>query len=294
MTVSEEDGKKAAESGEPKKLGKLGRLGRSPRAGSAKKPAATRAPLTAPAETPAETPAPNGSEPGVAGIAQPTGKKTRDRANSLVVGGEPRVSLLPPSIRQKRRQAKTARYVGLGLVGVMVLVAAAIVATTFIAGQMNQQLVDEQAQTQSILQQQGKFVEVNAVQDQVGLTKAAQQVGASTEIDWKGYLTKVQNTLPETVVITSVSLDSSSPLGPYAQATAPLQGSRVATLTFTVTSPTLPEVPVWLDALATLPGFADAVPGTVTMEADGTYTSDITLHVNEKAFDGRFQTKKDK
>ena len=291
MTVSEEDGKKPAESGEPKKPGKLARPGRSPRASSAKKPTAARAPMTAPAETPVATSTANTTE-----AAQPAEKKTTrvDRANSIVVGGEPRVSLLPPSIRQKRRQTKTARRVALALVGVVVLVAAAIVATTFIAGQMNQQLLNEQAQTQSILQQQGKFVEVHAVQDQVSLTKAAQQVGASTEIDWKGYLTKVQNTLPETVVITSVSLDSASPLGPYAQATAPLQGSRVATLTFSVTSPTLPEVPVWLDALSTLPGYADAVPGTVTMEADGTYTSDITLHVNEKAFDGRFQTKKGK
>lgn len=287
MTVSEEDSQKPAEGGEPKKSGKLKRPSRPPRAVSVKKPAATRAPLTAPAETSV----PSGSE-----TARPDGKKASrvDRANSIVVGGEPRVSLLPPSIRQKRRQTKTARRVALALVGVVVLVAAAIVASTFIAGQMNQQLVDEQAQTQSILQQQGKFVEVRAVQDQVSLTKAAQQVGASTEIDWKGYLTKVQNTLPETVVITSVSLDSASPLGPYAQATAPLQGSRVATLTFTVTSPTLPEVPVWLDALSTLPGYSDAVPGTVTIEADGTYTSDITMHVNEKAFDGRFQTKKGK
>ncbi len=87
-------------------------------------------------------------------------------------------------------------------------------------------------------------------------------------------------------------VDSASPLALYAQSTAPLQGARVATISFAAKSPTLPEVPAWLNALATLPGFADATPGSVTLDATtNVYTVNITMHVNDAAFDNRFDPK---
>ena len=75
----------------------------------------------------------------------------------------------------------------------------------------------------------------------------------------------------------------------YAQATAPLQGSRVATLTISARSPQLPQVPSWLDALRSLPGFVDAVPGSVTLDQQSnTYTVNITMHINQDAYSKRF------
>jgi hypothetical protein len=130
-------------------------------------------------------------------------------------------------------------------------------------------------------------VEVRKVQQQIELIQAAEQVGAATEINWEQYLGAVQSTLPANVSLDTINIDSITPFSAYSQATAPLQGARVATLTFTAKSSTLPQVPTWLDALATLPGYADASPGSVTRDETGAYSVSITLHINQSAFTNR-------
>jgi glycerate-2-kinase len=212
--------------------------------------------------------------------------------DSLIVGGEPRVDLLPPEVRAERRAKRMRRSLAYGVLGLAVVVVIATGGTSLLALNSQVQLAAEQARTGVLLAQQAKFLDVRKVQDQVKLIEAAQQVGASTEIDWQAYLNSVQSTLPANVTITTVKIDSASPLAVYAQPTAPLQGARVATLSFTASSPTLPQVPVWLDALATLKGFADAVPGSVALDTTtNTYTVNITMHINEAAFEKRFAAK---
>jgi hypothetical protein len=149
-------------------------------------------------------------------------------------------------------------------------------------------LLAEQAQTNALLAEQTKYLDVRKVQAEVSRIKAALRTGASTEIAWKPYLDAVQKTLPGNVTIETVKIESSSPVTPYAQSTAPLQGARVATLSFSARSPTLPEVPTWLDNIQGLPGFADALPDTLAKNDDGSYTVNITMHINEGAFSKRF------
>jgi hypothetical protein len=210
----------------------------------------------------------------------------------LVIGGEPRVDLLPDEIRALRRGSSTRRALGLGVVGVLVLTLGGIAGSSFLASSAASDLTTAQNDTTELLAQQGKYIEVRKVQDQMKTVEAAQQVGASTEIDWRDYLLRVQATLPPNVALQTITIDSSSPLAAYAQATAPLQGLRVATLSFTAQSPTLPQVPSWLDSLASLPGFVDAVPGSVTLDQQSNlYTVNITMHINQDAYSKRFAPK---
>jgi len=214
------------------------------------------------------------------------------RAETLKIGGEPRADLLPPELRTQRKALKTLRRLWLGVVILVVLMVlgTGLGALQTFAVQVN--LASEQTKTTALLLEQRKYIAVRAVQDDAEMVKAAQEVGTSTEIDWQKYLKAVQTTLPANVVLTSVTIEAGSPLQSYTQATVPLQGARVATLSFTATSPTLPQVPAWLDSLTGLPGFADASPGSVTREeATGVYTVDITMHISEAAFTNRFATK---
>lgn len=211
------------------------------------------------------------------------------RAEILVIGGEPRVDLLPPEVRKERNAKVTRRRLALGIAGVIVIVVVGAGAASAFALQAQTRLLDEQARTTYLLTQQGKYGEVRSVQDEVNLAQAAQRVGASTEIDWKKYLDRVRTTLPASVGIDTVTVDSATPLALYTQSTAPLQGARVATVSFTAKSSVLPDVPTWLNALATLPGFADAIPGSVKLDVpSGVYTVNITMHVNDAAFAHRF------
>lgn len=211
------------------------------------------------------------------------------KEQALAIGAEPRADLLPLEVQRERRAKVLRRRMGLGVLGAIAVIAVATAASFALNVQAQVQLLDEQNRTPELIAEQGKYVAVSQVQQQLTLSEAAQQVGVSTEINWKDYLQKVQSTLPASVTIDTVNVESASPVALYSQPTAPLQGPRVATVEFSVKSSALPDVPAWLTALATLPGFADALPGSATLdEASGVYTVHITMHVNEAAYSHRF------
>lgn len=207
---------------------------------------------------------------------------------NLVIGGESKVDLLPQELRVKRKGKVLRRRLGFLVILVAVLVTGASALVRAQAIQAKVDLSIEQSNAQSILLQQRKYGEVQKIQRQADTIAAAQQVGTSTEINWRNYLISVAKTLPPNVTLDSVNIDSATPFASYAQASAPLQGERIATLSFTAISSTLPQVPQWLLALATLPGYSDANPGSVNRTETGTYSVNITMHINQAAFTNRF------
>ena len=213
---------------------------------------------------------------------------SKPKGEALVLGGESRADLLPPEVLLKRKAKVVRRRLGFVILVIALLVIGGTALVRAQAQQAQANLAIEQANTQSLLMQQRKYIEVRKVQQQVDTIIAARQVGTSTEINWEQYLTSVQATLPPNVTIDTINIDSATPFAPYTQATAPLQGARIATLSFTAKSSTLPQVPAWLDALTTLPGYADASPGSVTRNETGAYSVSITMHINEAAFTNRF------
>jgi hypothetical protein len=214
------------------------------------------------------------------------------RAAGLGAGVEPRVDLLPPEVRAERRSGQMVgrAWLAVGVVAALVVIGTG--AATLYSENAKSKLADSQAQTSGLLAQQAKYKDVRTYQTQSALVSAAQSVGGATEIDWNTYLAKVQASLPSGVTITAVTLASADPLKTFAQATTPLQGERVATLTFTATSAELPAVPTWLDDLTKLPGYTDASPGSVAFDATTKlYTANITMHITQAAYSGRFTTK---
>ncbi|MBA8989125.1 hypothetical protein FHW23_000357 [Curtobacterium pusillum] len=210
----------------------------------------------------------------------------------LVIGGVPRADLLPPEVLVHRRQRATVRRGWLGVIVVAAVVALGVGLSTMDNVSSAAQLRVAQDEGTSLLQQQGQYSEVRKVESRTALAEAGQAVGGAPEIDWSGYLDKVQASLPTGVTIVGVTVDSASPLESYEQPTTPLQGERVATLTFEADSPTLPSIPDWLDSVHGLTGFVDANANAVTLNSEtGHYTVDMTLHINEKAFDGKYAEK---
>ncbi|GAA4674073.1 hypothetical protein [Frondihabitans cladoniiphilus] len=208
----------------------------------------------------------------------------------LAIGGEARVDLLPAEVRAERHAGVKVRRAWLGVVAVVVLAGIATGAATLYSQKATDALTAVQGQTSTLSTEAAKYTPVKTLQSKVDLATAARTVGGSTDIDWPTYLAKVEATLPAGMALSAVTIDSASPIASYAQATGPLQGQRVATLQFTATSSTLPSVPTWLTNLSTLPGFADAAPGTVTLSGT-TYTSSVTLHINKKAFSHAYAKK---
>jgi hypothetical protein len=208
--------------------------------------------------------------------------------DALVVGGEPRVNLLPPAVAASRKARATRRLLGIIVVGVVLLAGAGTAAAAWRASLAQAELEAAQARTTQLLQEQVKYAQVRTIQEEVNLAAAARRVGAATEVDWKAYLIGIRSVLPHDVTIDTVTVDAASPLAVYEQPTAPLQAERVATVRMTLRSPGLPTVPDWLDAMKALPGYADGTPNSITQDGTGAYSIELTIHVNKGAYSKRF------
>ncbi|TFC47059.1 hypothetical protein E3T26_07365 [Cryobacterium sp. TMT1-21] len=209
-------------------------------------------------------------------------------SEELILGGEPRVDLLPPVVKSRQKSKALRRALGLGVVAAVVLVSAGVALASWQATIGQEQLAEAQQRTTGLLAEQTQYIEVRQIQDDVDLSIAARQVGASTEVDWKTYLEEIRAVLPSDVTIDTVDIKAASPLVLFEQPTAPLQAARIATIMLTMTSPSLPTVPEWLTELKSLPGYADGSPGSIKRSETGTYQVDLTLHINEGAYSNRF------
>jgi len=213
--------------------------------------------------------------------------RTTKKTATATVGGLPRVDLLPPEVRAERRSGVAVRRAWMGVVGAAVVAGIAVGGATLHSIEAQDELVAAQADTQQLLLEQGKYTDVRETKADITLLTAAQAVAGATEIAWPSYLAQIQATLPAGVTVSTIAIDQATPTEDYAQSDTPLQGARVGTVTFSAKSDTLPSVPDWLDGLATLPGYTDATPGSVTLE-EGVYEATVTMHIDQRAFSNRF------
>lgn len=208
----------------------------------------------------------------------------------LVIGGVPRVDLLPPSIREAQRTKSTVRLLVAAVVVVAVLVVAGVGFAMLRSISAQAALSAERDRTNDLLAQQAQYAEARAVSRQIDDAMIARVLGTATEIDWRAYLDEVNATLPPGVSLTTITVDSVSPADVLPTAEVPLQEDWVATLTIEATSLTVPDVETWLDDLEGLTGFAGvAPPVNVSGTPETGYLVQIQVNVNDEAYLLRFQ-----
>jgi Tfp pilus assembly protein PilN len=214
--------------------------------------------------------------------------KSNSGANLLVVGGEPRVHLLPKEVIERKKSKATSRRLGFGVVGVAVIVAAGVVVATLSMMSANTALSSAQAQTVLLQQQQAKYGQVTKIKADAAAIQASQKLATAQEIAWQPYITDLQATLPAGASITAITAGIDSPFAaPTSTTVIPLQGPRIATLTATLVMPQ-GSISGWLNSLAALKGFVDANPDSVIVATGGDYTVAVTIHVNSGALANRF------
>lgn len=213
-------------------------------------------------------------------------KRTTD-GHELILGGEPRADLLPPELKAARQGRLLRRIMSIVAAGIVLIVIAAVAAVSLEAGRAQSRLDASEARTTELLLESAKYSEVRTVQNQIDMTTAARQLAAATEVDWRAYLGAVRASLPSDVTIQAITVGSGTPWAEYEQSSVPLYNPRVASLTLSLTSPTLPAVPMWLTNLRTLPGYADAHPGSVTRTETGQYVVELVININKDARSNR-------
>ncbi|MDR6610626.1 hypothetical protein [Leifsonia sp. 1010] len=215
-----------------------------------------------------------------------------DRPTTSFVAAEPLVDLLPPEIRAERKASGVRRVLVYSVLGLVMLVVLAAGGATALAVSEQAGVSQAQADSTRLVQQQLAFRDAQLAQQRVELAQAAQKVAGATEVDWSSYFDKFQAATVPGVAVTGLRADSASPIALYEQSTSPLQGPRIASVTFTADTTSLDPVPAWLTALSAVPGVVDVMTDDATQDpTSGVYTVHVTAHLSSAAYDERFTGK---
>ncbi|WAC66366.1 hypothetical protein OVA14_00770 [Agrococcus sp. SL85] len=205
----------------------------------------------------------------------------------LVVGGVPGVDLLPPEVRIAKRSRRTRRGVVAAAVAVVVLAGSGAVAAKAQSLVAELQLAEGEARTIELLQAQAAFGEVTDVQTEIDERSAARAVATSQEIAWASVVTEIRGMVPAGSTLATIVADGATPMTAYGQSVVPLQGPRLATVTFTIVGPSAEDAAAVLDRLAEMDGYVDAhVQSRSALE--GIVESELVLHLDGGALSNRF------
>ena len=207
------------------------------------------------------------------------------------VGGLPQVNLLPPEVRAARGLKVVRRWLLAGLVLVAVLLAGGYFLSLTARAEAELERVEAQEETAALQAEQAKYAEVPALLAALDNGITARQVGMSTEVDWRPYVDAMTAVLPANVSIESIMMSGATPVLLPAPAESPLFDQSVGQLTITGRAVALPDSVALIDALNSIPGFADAwVSASVRSEVDGAlfYAVTASVRVLDSAYTNRF------
>jgi hypothetical protein len=205
------------------------------------------------------------------------------QGGGVIVGGEPRVHLLPLEVTERKKARLVKRRLLIGLVATVVVVAGAYGFETFTLASAQNALADANQQTAVLTSQQGKYGEVTKVKSDIAAIQGAQTSATANEILWAPYIQSFEATLPAGSSISTIGVGMSTDTA----ATNPLDGPHIASLNATL-SMVQGTIPAWLNSLPKLKGFVSATPDSVSAISSGLYTVVITIDIDQDALSHRF------
>ena len=229
----------------------------------------------APEVPPAPAPAARAARPAKAP------RPAKIRADQLPIGGVPRVDLLPPELKASRAWRRARGKALLAVLCAALLIVAGAGAARWWA-QVNIDGRDAaQARTTELLAQQSEFVEVNQVRGAISATETALTQASATDVVWRDLLADLQTALPGGTRITTLTIEADSPVQELAAPTDPLRADRIASVTFTAVTGSVPDVVAWARAVLDVPGVVYAAPrATVADESATSFTVEMSVDID--------------
>jgi hypothetical protein len=222
-------------------------------------------------------------------------KKAPAKASSVKIelSGDPRVQLLPPSIRDRAVSRSRARA-GVLLVVLGAVVAAALVGAGYLrSAQAQQSLLSAQNRGTELLAQQAQYSEAVTLDRLIRQAKQLQTGATETEIDLGPLIQRLIAMLPQGAEAASISsvnilpweaLPTSDVVGADKLADAGL----VATVQLEISTVTVQDATNYSRSLRALPGALTSSINLVGVGADGRVSSTVTLLLGVEAVSGRF------
>lgn len=157
-------------------------------------------------------------------------------AKEIFVAGEPRVQLLPPSVRLREKNRQTRRLLVLLIVLSLTVVAGGLSFGYYRSIEARGALEAAQARTADLLQQQTEYADASRIAGLVAATEDAQRLLTSGEVDWAAVMADLQTYLPAETTFSGATLTVPAPWEPRLVPEGPLRAERVATITLTISS----------------------------------------------------------
>ena len=212
-------------------------------------------------------------------------------STSNAIGREPRVQLLPPSVRERER-ARGAMRLGVLFVILGVVVAGALGALGFLRQASTVAALEAaNARTSELFAERAQYSEATQVATTIDGVLQTQKSMTSYEIDLAELIVAIQSRLGPGMALGSLQVEVQAPWGVPLAGEDVLAPPRIATIEMAVTSSTIPEGTAFRNALMTLPGFASAVLLDTAVGTDGVVTTHIRLALATDAVSGRYSEK---
>jgi len=209
--------------------------------------------------------------------------------STLVIGGEPRIDLLPPEYKAQKENRRKIRSLILLAALVAVVCVAGYAYATGLALQSQVALAEEQAKTPALIREQGEYIEAQVAADQLADANNAKLVASSTEILWKPYVDLVYTKLPAGTSMQTYTVSSQSSVEAAAIPELAFESANVGTMIFAVTMSGVAQADELAVNLRTLPGLVDAsVLSVIFDDTTLTYTATVSMTFSDELFERRF------
>lgn len=210
----------------------------------------------------------------------------------LVVGGMPRVDLMPPAELERRYRRGLLRRWGIGLL------AAALVTVLVISGAMTlrffaeARLAAERTRTDTLITEIASLSEVGDTVRMLGDLEAFRADAMLPDFEWTALTDAVQSTLPAGVRV--IGFDITTGLGPDAEDAEDAASAPGATVLLTLESPEPFDIVPLVRDMRSLPEVLDADAEELRSdEGKNRHVYELSIMTNQEAYSGRFVTEED-
>lgn len=208
--------------------------------------------------------------------------KRRPKGSGMVIGGVPRVNLLPASEVQRRAAGALVRRWVVGLLATAAVVSCLVAAAYWERTVANQQLVAEQARTMDLNVELAGLSHVSrAFAERTTLTTLrAEAMG--TDMEWRPLLTELAGSLPKGAALTGVELITGA--NPVADAVPGTGIGVIGRLTVSTQDPA--DQNRAIDKLRGLDIVLSADAGALTATGDEGFSFVVEFVLNQSHYSG--------
>lgn len=170
----------------------------------------------------------------------------------------------------------------------LLVVGGAYAAATFYANSAQTQLLDAQARTGELVQEQLEYADVTRVTTLLNGSTEARAIGTVGEVLWADALQAIRAHFPEGTIYYSIAAASNTVWASPMVPNGPLRQPRIGTISITVYTPLVFDATAVARTLVDVEGFAEATVDLVDLQPSGGYKATMTLNLGDAALLHRF------